>query len=228
MQPPGRAGCAARNRVSCASCVQTEEGLPETEHDRRDGPPYSGHIPTRAAAATATHRGDARHGARDAPECRQPDLSRVRRAWRRRAGGDSVDAGRVSPVGRSPGRGCAGRRRSRDPGVAAVRFATRERLARLPSVGRRWHRPAGDPSDQRAAPSLVVIADTCLCEYTTHGHCGIPGPDDQPGFIDNDRSLELIARMAVAQAEAGADIVAPSDMLDGRVQAYRTWTSSMR
>jgi porphobilinogen synthase len=74
---------------------------------------------------------------------------------------------------------------------------------------------------RRAVPSLVLIADTCLCEYTSHGHCGIPGPDDQPGYIDNDRSLELIARSALAQAEAGADIVAPSDMLDGRVQAIR-------
>ena len=74
---------------------------------------------------------------------------------------------------------------------------------------------------RRAAPSVVLIADTCLCEYTSHGHCGIPGPQDQPGFIDNDRSLELIARAAVAQAEAGADIVAPSDMLDGRVGAIR-------
>jgi porphobilinogen synthase len=74
---------------------------------------------------------------------------------------------------------------------------------------------------RRAAPSLVLIADTCLCEYTSHGHCGIPGPEDQPGFIDNDRSLDLIARSAVAQAEAGADIVAPSDMLDGRVGAIR-------
>jgi porphobilinogen synthase len=72
---------------------------------------------------------------------------------------------------------------------------------------------------RRAAPDLVLIADTCLCEYTSHGHCGIPGPDDQPGFIDNDRSLDLLTRAAVAQAEAGADIVAPSDMLDGRVQA---------
>jgi porphobilinogen synthase len=70
-------------------------------------------------------------------------------------------------------------------------------------------------------PDLVLIADTCLCEYTSHGHCGIPGPEQQPGFIDNDRSLELIARAAVAQAEAGADIVAPSDMLDGRVGAIR-------
>src|SRR5919197_1816633 len=74
---------------------------------------------------------------------------------------------------------------------------------------------------RRAVPSLVLIADTCLCEYTSHGHCGIPGPDDRPGFIDNDRSLELLARAAVSQAEAGADIVAPSDMLDGRVQAIR-------
>src|SRR5579859_5773015 len=75
---------------------------------------------------------------------------------------------------------------------------------------------------RRAAPELVLIADTCLCEYTSHGHCGIPGPDDQPGFIDNDRSLALLTRAAVAQAEAGADIVAPSDMLDGRVQAIRS------
>jgi porphobilinogen synthase len=75
---------------------------------------------------------------------------------------------------------------------------------------------------KRAVPSLVLIADTCLCEYTSHGHCGIPGPEDQPGFIDNDRSLPLIAQAAVAQAEAGADIVAPSDMLDGRVGAIRS------
>src|ERR1700720_4524745 len=75
---------------------------------------------------------------------------------------------------------------------------------------------------RRAAPDLVLIADTCLCEYTSHGHCGIPGPEHQPGFIDNDRSLALLTRAAVAQAEAGADIVAPSDMLDGRVQAIRS------
>lgn len=73
---------------------------------------------------------------------------------------------------------------------------------------------------KRAVPSLVLIADTCLCEYTSHGHCGVLGRDDA-GFIDNDASLELIARSAVAQAEAGADVVAPSDMLDGRVGAIR-------
>src|SRR6266849_2622664 len=74
---------------------------------------------------------------------------------------------------------------------------------------------------RRVAPDLVLIADTCLCEYTSHGHCGVPGPSSAPGFIDNDRSLELLTRAAVAQALAGADIVAPSDMLDGRVQAIR-------
>jgi porphobilinogen synthase len=74
---------------------------------------------------------------------------------------------------------------------------------------------------RRAAPGLMLIADTCLCEYTSHGHCGLPGPADQPGYIDNDRSLELLSKAAVAQAEAGADIVAPSDMLDGHVQAIR-------
>jgi porphobilinogen synthase len=74
---------------------------------------------------------------------------------------------------------------------------------------------------KRAVPSLVLIADTCLCEYTSHGHCGVLGPDGQEGFIDNDRSLDLLTRAAVSQAEAGADLVAPSDMLDGRVQAIR-------
>ncbi len=75
---------------------------------------------------------------------------------------------------------------------------------------------------KRAVPSLVLIADTCLCEYTSHGHCGLLGPSGQEAFIQNDPSLELLARAAVSQAEAGADVVAPSDMLDGRVQAVRT------
>lgn len=65
---------------------------------------------------------------------------------------------------------------------------------------------------------IVIIADTCLCEYTSHGHCGVVGPD---GKIQNDPSVELIARTALSQARAGADIVAPSDMFDGRVGAIR-------
>jgi porphobilinogen synthase len=70
---------------------------------------------------------------------------------------------------------------------------------------------------KEAHPDLVVIADTCLCEYTSHGHCGVL----QDGEVDNDISLELVAKTAVSQAAAGADAVAPSDMMDGRVAAIR-------
>ncbi len=66
---------------------------------------------------------------------------------------------------------------------------------------------------------LVLVADTCLCEYTDHGHCGPLTPD---GRVDNDAALASLARTAVAQAEAGADIVAPSAMMDGQVAAIRT------
>jgi porphobilinogen synthase len=66
-------------------------------------------------------------------------------------------------------------------------------------------------------PDLVVITDVCLCEYTDHGHCGVV----QDGEIVNDITLELLSKMAVSHAEAGADIVAPSDMMDGRVAAIR-------
>jgi porphobilinogen synthase len=70
-------------------------------------------------------------------------------------------------------------------------------------------------------PELVVITDVCLCEYTDHGHCGLLAPDDESGFVMNDPTLELLAREAVSHAEAGADMVAPSDMMDGRVGAIR-------
>src|SRR5262249_22923449 len=69
-----------------------------------------------------------------------------------------------------------------------------------------------------AHPDLLVITDLCLCEYTSHGHCGVLRPD---GVVDNDQTLELLARTAVSQAAAGADAVAPSDMMDGRVGALR-------
>src|SRR5439155_20670035 len=71
----------------------------------------------------------------------------------------------------------------------------------------------------RSAPQLLVITDVCLCEYTTHGHCGVLRED---GAVDNDATLELLARTAVSHAHAGADIVAPSDMMDGRVGAIRS------
>jgi len=70
-----------------------------------------------------------------------------------------------------------------------------------------------------AAPELLVVGDVCLCEYTSHGHCGIV--DRELGEVLNDVSLELLARTASTQAEAGVDVVAPSDMMDGRVAAIR-------
>ena len=69
----------------------------------------------------------------------------------------------------------------------------------------------------QAVPDLLVVTDVCLCEYTSHGHCGIIAN----GEIDNDQTLSLLARTAVSHAKAGADIVAPSDMMDGRVKAIR-------
>lgn len=71
---------------------------------------------------------------------------------------------------------------------------------------------------EQVGDELVLIADTCLCAYTDHGHCGLLADD---GSVDNDASLGPIARTAVSQARAGADIVAPSDMMDGRVAAIR-------
>jgi len=70
---------------------------------------------------------------------------------------------------------------------------------------------------KKEAPELVVITDVCLCEYTSHGHCGVVRGRE----VDNDATLELLSRMALSHAEAGADMVAPSDMMDGRVQAIR-------
>jgi porphobilinogen synthase len=70
---------------------------------------------------------------------------------------------------------------------------------------------------RNSAPDLVIMADTCLCEYTSHGHCGVV----RDGEVLNDPSLELLARTAVSQAEAGADVVAPSAMMDGQVGAIR-------
>ena len=72
---------------------------------------------------------------------------------------------------------------------------------------------------KEASPGLVVITDVCLCEYTSHGHCGVVTPS---GEVDNDETLPLLARTAVSHAGARADIVAPSDMMDGRVAAIRS------
>jgi porphobilinogen synthase len=70
---------------------------------------------------------------------------------------------------------------------------------------------------KRELPQMVVITDVCMCEYTDHGHCGVL----VDGEVDNDATLELLVREALSHARAGADIVAPSDMMDGRVRAIR-------
>jgi len=70
---------------------------------------------------------------------------------------------------------------------------------------------------KKAVPDLLVIGDVCLCEYTSHGHCGVI----KDGEVENDLTLELLAKTALTQAQAGADIVAPSDMMDGRVSRIR-------
>jgi len=91
------------------------------------------------------------------------------------------------------------------------------------SLGSASHHPEG--AVQRTLrmlrerfPDLVLVADTCLCEYTDHGHCGVL---DARADVDNDATLEILARVAVSQAEAGADLVAPSGMIDGQVAAIR-------
>lgn len=71
---------------------------------------------------------------------------------------------------------------------------------------------------RQSLPEMIIMADTCLCEYTSHGHCGVV----RGGEVINDESLDLIARTALSQAAAGADIVAPSAMMDGQVEAIRT------
>jgi porphobilinogen synthase len=67
-------------------------------------------------------------------------------------------------------------------------------------------------------PEMVVVTDVCLCEYTSHGHCGVV----EDGYVNNDRTLELLAKEAVSHAQSGADIIAPSDMMDGRIAAIRS------
>ena len=81
---------------------------------------------------------------------------------------------------------------------------------------------------KEAHPEVVVITDVCLCEYTSHGHCGVVRDDPRPkagggaeAIVDNDLTLELLAKTAISHAEAGADVVAPSDMMDGRVGTIR-------
>ncbi len=95
--------------------------------------------------------------------------------------------------------------------------------AKKDPLGKEAYEPAGIVQEairivKETAPEMAVITDVCLCEYTDHGHCGIVDGDR----IDNDRSLEMLCKAAVCQAKAGADIVAPSAMMDGQVSAIRS------
>ncbi len=88
------------------------------------------------------------------------------------------------------------------------------------------HNPQGEVQRairalKHAHPELMVVTDVCLCEYTDHGHCGVLRPGDKSGEVQNDPTLEILAREALSHAEAGADVIAPSDMMDGRVAAIR-------
>lgn len=89
-------------------------------------------------------------------------------------------------------------------------------------VGTMAHHPHGVIQQairaiKKSAPELLVMTDVCLCEYTSHGHCGVIANND----VDNDQTLPLLAKMALSHAEAGVDIVAPSDMMDGRIRTIR-------
>jgi porphobilinogen synthase len=107
------------------------------------------------------------------------------------------------------------------PGV--ILFGLPERKDALGSGGWDAHGPVAQAvrALKDAVPELCVITDVCMCEYTDHGHCGKLVQQRGQTVVDNDATLELLAREALCHAEAGADIVAPSDMMDGRVGAIR-------
>ena len=140
-----------------------------------------------------------------------------------------VDAGRVQLLDRPA------RRRDRTGREAGVKSIM---LFGIPEhkdeIGSSAYDPNGIVQEairrsEAARPDLVVIADTCLCEYTDHGHCGVVRRTPSGGAdVDNDESLELLAKTAVSQADAGADIIAPSNMMDGFVSAIRSGAGRSR
>ena len=149
----------------------------------------------------------AQHDPRNFAECQRPDLSALRCSRQKHQDGNR-NPERQLPVVRGPCHG--GRRRSRRPRHSrrpALRHPFLQRRRRQFRLGR-----------QRTYPELVVITDACFCEYTTHGHCGVL---DAKGDVDNDPTLENLKKLAVSQARCGADIIAPSNMMDGYVAAMR-------
>ena len=178
-------------------------------------------IPRDAAAAEPARRLVAPAGARDHAHHRRSDLAdlpdRGRRAQRTPV---AVDAGRRAAVDRPRGQGGRGGRGARHPGDRAVpqyrclRCATSGRARRsiraISSAGR------CAPSSRRV-PEIGIICDVALDPYTSHGHDGLL----IDGEIDNDATVEVLISQALVQAEAGCDILAPSDMMDGRIGAIR-------
>jgi porphobilinogen synthase len=140
--------------------------------------------------------------------------------------------GRRDPIGSMPGvfqlsidalvKECA---QSRDLGIGAViLFGLPAKKDATGSEGysARGIVPRAIRALKKEAPDLYVIADVCLCEYTDHGHCGVLAPEpEKKGSVLNDPTLELLAKESVAYADAGADMVAPSAMMDGQVRAIR-------
>jgi len=109
-------------------------------------------------------------------------------------------------------------------GVGAVLlFGITDEKDAVGSVGSREDGPVQSAIQllKKKLPELLIISDVCLCDYTDHGHCGVVVEEDGQKRVDNDASLELLSRIAGSMARAGADIIAPSDMMDGRVAAIR-------
>ena len=174
--------------------------------------------------SNAAHEGDADASstrARDAAFRLRPDLPCVRHRRNQRAPCDRTDARNLPALSRQP---TVRNRRSLPSQIWGSRQCW---CSAFPShkdeIGSEGYAPNGIVQEairaiKQTQPDLAVIGDVCMCEYTSHGHCGILLKD---GVVDNDRTLDLLAETAVAQAEAGVDIVAPSAMMDGQVVAIR-------
>ena len=108
------------------------------------------------------------------------------------------------------------------PAVLLFGLPEHKDATEISSMGKERHcSGSGPPNQSRRPPNLVVITDVCICEYTDHGHCGLVRDIRGRKVVDNDRTLELLSKIAVSHADAGADIVAPSDMMDGRIGVVR-------
>ena len=177
-------------------------------------------VPRRPAPPPAPHAGPARPRRRDDRAHERPHRPAVRARGHHRAAADRVAARRRPAQPREPAQGgrragrrsasgpscCSACRRTRTPSAAAP--STRDGIVQLALADLR-----GDVGDD-----VVLIADLCVDEYTDHGHCGVL---DEHGDVDNDATLEIYAKAALAQARAGAHVVAPSGMMDGQVGRIR-------